>query len=76
MKAKARGHTPGQMKKNEAAYQRHLEERQRSREIVRHRFEPMKFRLADLGFLHARFRGSATGARSSFTRSSRATARS
>ena len=38
------------MNKNEAAYARQLEERQRAGEIVRYRFEPMKFRLADLAY--------------------------
>lgn len=50
MRAKARQHKPGQMNKNEAAYARQLEERQRAGEIVRYRFEPMKFRLADLAY--------------------------
>ena len=48
MKAKARRHTPGQMNKTEAAYDRHLADRLRSGEIVRYRFESVKFRLADL----------------------------
>ena len=50
MRAKARQHKPGEMNKNEAAYARELERRQRDGEIVRYRFEPMKFRLADLAF--------------------------
>ena len=50
MRAKARQHKPGQMNKNEAAYARQLEARQRVGEIVRYRFEPMKFRLADLAY--------------------------
>lgn len=50
MRAKARQHQPGQMNENEAAYQRHLEDRRRSGEVVRWRFEPMKFRLADPAF--------------------------
>lgn len=35
---------------NEAAYAGELEERLRTGEIERYRFEPMKFRLADLAF--------------------------
>jgi hypothetical protein len=50
MRAKARQHKPGVINKNEAAYARDLERRQRAREIVHYRFEPVKYRLADLAF--------------------------
>jgi len=50
MKARARQHKPGQMNKNEAAYARQLDELLRDGDIVRYRFESMKFRLADLAF--------------------------
>jgi hypothetical protein len=38
------------MNKTEAAYQKHLEDRLRAGEIVRCRFEQVKFRLADLAY--------------------------
>jgi hypothetical protein len=50
MRAKARQHKPREMNKNEAAYARELDHRQRDGKIARYRFEPMKFRLADLAF--------------------------
>lgn len=40
----------GQMNKTEAAYDAHLEERQRRGEIVWRKFEGLKFRLADNTF--------------------------
>ena len=43
-------HESGKMNKSEAAYADHLEKRRHLGEIVRWRFEPMKFRLADKTF--------------------------
>lgn len=43
-------HEPGRMNKTEAAYSRHLEARKHLGEIIRWRFEPIKFRLADKTF--------------------------
>lgn len=55
-KARAKRREPGVMNRTEASYADHLERRKLAGEIIDYKFEPMKFRLADLTFYTPDFR--------------------